>query len=305
MAYVSTGLIEATDYNNFINGTNQLNTVWAVGTGDVGYGQTALTTVTSAGTITATQWATLINTVNSTLTHQAGTGSGISAVTAGSTINYLSALGSSINTAYTNRLNKASTGATITGGTFSPNFTAPAQAAASTWNFTRTITFASGDAARYFFNAGGSFNFVTISMANNDGAGRSTDWCTLCGTYLGNYTGINYTTNSGRSGTGGTLNTNNTSIGYYDLGAGAQTLSSITSTNYPYSGDYVTINIRSSGNSGVGRGNVIYLDFTVYSGALTDAAGAKTINVTWNQRIDIVPPETTNLTNSWGTITIG
>ena len=37
MAYSQGGLIEATDYNNFLNGSNQLNTVWSTGTGNVGY----------------------------------------------------------------------------------------------------------------------------------------------------------------------------------------------------------------------------------------------------------------------------
>jgi hypothetical protein len=64
MAYSQGGLIAATDYNTFINGTNQLNTVWGTGTGDAGYGQTALSAVSSSGKVTATQWASLINTPN-------------------------------------------------------------------------------------------------------------------------------------------------------------------------------------------------------------------------------------------------
>ena len=82
MTISSGGLIQATDYNTFVGTspsatTNTINTVWAVGSGSAGYGQTALSQVSSAGTVTATQWASLINTLNSILTHQSGSGSGI------------------------------------------------------------------------------------------------------------------------------------------------------------------------------------------------------------------------------------
>ena len=64
MTYSSGGLIQATDYNTF---KDTLNGIWSTGTGNSGYGQTAVAAVTSAGTVTATQWATL----NSTLTSMA------------------------------------------------------------------------------------------------------------------------------------------------------------------------------------------------------------------------------------------
>ena len=324
MAYASGGLIAAADYNGFINGSNQLNTVWNIGTGNTGYGQTAISAVSVSGTVTATQWATLINTLNSTLIHQSGTGSGISATTAGSTINYLSTLATNVNNSYTNRVNFATQGTTVTGATFSPNYTAATTQSALTWTFTRTITFASADQARYFFNAGGQLNLVTISATNGDSTTRSGDWVTMIGTEFSGISAIRQGTNGGRTGTGGTLNTNNTALGYYGLLTTAQTVVSITSTTAGYTGDYITCGIRSSGLSGSygDKGNVVYLDFTVYSGARTalptppgyqGPAGTPpvvntsvndSINVTWNHRIDVVPPESTNLTNRWGAVTI-
>ena len=323
MAYSQLGLIEASDYNNFLNGSNQLNTVWSTGTGNAGYGQTALSTVSQLGMVMATQWATLINTLNSTLTHQSASGSGISATTAGNTIFYLSTLASSINTAYTNRNNFASQGTTTTGATFSPNYTSGTTQSALTWTFTRTITFASADQARYFFNCGGQLNLVTISVVNNDGTSRSGDWVTVIGTEFSGISAIRQGSNGGRSGSGGTVNTNNTALGYYSLTTSAQTISQITSTTSGYTGDYIICGIRSSGTSGANgdKGNVVYLDFTVYSAAraalptpggsatnpsltVTNTSVNDSINVTWNHRIDIVYPETTNLTNTWGTVTI-
>ena len=324
MAYSQSGLIEPADYNNFLNGSNQLNRVWGTGSGNAGYGQTALSTVSAGGLVTATQWATLINTLNSILTHQSGSGSGISAVTSGQTVNYLSTLSTNINTAYTNRLNFNTQGTTTTGSVFSPNFTVATTLAAQTWTFTRTITFASADSARYFFNAGGQLNFVTTTVTNGDSTSRSGDWVTLLGTNLANITAIRQATNGGRSGTGGTANTNNTALGYWSLTTSGQTISKVTSTTGSYTADYVQVNIRSNGVQGANAdvGTVVYLDFTVYSDtrpalptppAQSGPAGVAptvnssvndSINVTWNHRIDVVYPETTNLTSSWGTVTI-
>ena len=56
MTYSSGGLIQATDYNGFVSTTSgaNVNGIWATGTTDAGYGQSALGTVSAAGTVTAT-----------------------------------------------------------------------------------------------------------------------------------------------------------------------------------------------------------------------------------------------------------
>ena len=70
MAYSSGGLIAAADYNGFVGTSpsstaNTINTVWAVGNAQYGYGQTPIGTVSGAGLVTATQWASAVNTLNS------------------------------------------------------------------------------------------------------------------------------------------------------------------------------------------------------------------------------------------------
>ena len=67
MTYTSGSLIQATDYNGFVSTTAgaNINATWSTGTTSAGYGQTALATVSAAGTITATQWASLVNTISS------------------------------------------------------------------------------------------------------------------------------------------------------------------------------------------------------------------------------------------------
>ena len=309
MAYSSGGLISSTDYNGFVgtspsSSANQINTIWAVGNGQYGYGQTPLSQVSSTGLVTATQWASAINTLNSIKTHQTGTGTGIGVPTSGSLIAYLSTFNSSLTTAYSSASTFNAQGTTTTGSTFSPNFTVAATTAAQTWTFTRTCTFASADQARYFFNAGGQLNFVTIGATNGDATSRSGDWATLIGTNLGSVSAIRGTTNGGRSGTGGTSDTNNTAIGYWNASTGT-TIQQITSTTANYTGDYIRLNLRTNGVQGANAdvGNIVYLDFTVYSAAKLLSFN-ESINVTWNHRVDIVYPETTNLSNSWGTVTI-
>jgi hypothetical protein len=312
MAYSSGGLITASDYNNLVGTSTsttsgQINAVWSIGNAQYGYGQTAIVqSAATAGLITATQWATLTNAINSVLAHQSGTGVGLTANTAGQTITAVSSVSTALTTIYTNHNAFATQGTIVPGATFSPNFTVAATTAAQTWTFTRTVTFSSGDAARYFFNAGGQLNFVTISATNGDATSRSADWVTLIATNLGNVPTIRTLTNGGRSGTGGTLNTNNTALGYFNASTAAATITQVTSTTSTYTGDYIICAIRTSAANVSGHGDngaVVYLDFTVYSAAKSLSFN-ESINVTWNHRIDVVPPETTNLSNTWGTPTI-
>jgi hypothetical protein len=59
MTYSAGGLIQATDYNGFVSTTAgaNVNATWSTGATNSGWGQTAIGTVSAAGTVTATQWA--------------------------------------------------------------------------------------------------------------------------------------------------------------------------------------------------------------------------------------------------------
>jgi hypothetical protein len=328
MSYSQGGLIAATDYNNIIGSspsstTNQINTVWAVGNGNAGYGQTALAQVSTGGTVTATQWASAVNTLNSMLTHQSGSGSGIGAPTAGSVITYLSTFQSSVNTAYANRLNASTNGTDITG-------TAPA---ATVWNtsapttnsWTRTATFASADQARYFFNAGGKL-ILTFSATNTLGNSKGADWVSLLNTKLATIV-VGSTTNA-RTGTGGTVSASNTALGYWGCTTSDQSIITLTSASgtADYSSNSVAVAIKTNGTQGSNGdvGNVF--TFTI---SLNDAAadtntappgipvysppGTPPVQGNFNDQLNLSivtnitvrPPETTNLANSWGSVTIG
>lgn len=281
MSYATGGLIEATHYNNFINGSNQLNTVWSTGTGNAGYGQSTISAVSIGSTVTATQWATLINALNNTLNHQSGSGSGISAVTAGARIDYLSTLATNINTAYTNRLLYATSGSTTTGSTFSPTATADEGVTYSAYVSERTVTFSSGDAARYFFNAGGRLQFVSISVTNDNGTSRSADAATLLNA-------LDYTFSA---------------ADYYALTTSYVTVDTATNTG-TYTGDYANLNVKSNGVQGANAdtGSIITIGSYLYH---EHAGGTNnSLAITYNHRIDIIYPETTYLSNSWGTPTV-
>jgi len=328
MAYSSGGLIAASDYNGFVGSSpsavsNTINTVWATGSGAWGYGQTALSQVSSSGLVTATQWASAINTLNSIQTHQTGSGTGLTAPTTGSLATYLGSFSSSINSAYGNALVFASQGTTVTNANIAASDVAANTASPVSYTVTRTATFASADQARYFFNAGGQLNYTIAGVTNNDGTSRSGDLVTLLATNLKGITAFRANTNGGRTGSGGTVNTNTTNIGYYGLTTSNVTIQQITSTTSGYTSDYANVQVKTNGVQGTNNdnGSVVTFYLNVYSASrptlpaappagpggtpgISNTVVNDTINVTIQHHIDIVYPETTNLSNVWGAVTI-
>ena len=332
MSYAQLGLIEAVDYNTFAQGgaavnhnVANINTVWGVGTGQKGYGQsTTLAAVTAgSGTVTATQWSNLIARLNSILTHQAGSGSGISAPTAGSTISFLSTLSSSITTAFNNRLNASTNGTDITntGQTTAWNTGTP-----TTQTIVRTATFAGGaDAVRYFFNAGGKI-ILNLSVTDALGNSKGSDWVSLTNTKFS--TLVFGSTTNGRTGTGGTISASNTSLGYWNLTTSDQSILTLTSASgtADYGSNSILIQVKSNGVQGANGDVGTVLTFTI---TLTDAAADTntapsgipaytpagtaptqgnfndSLNLTFTSSITVRPPETNNLSNTWSTVTQG
>jgi hypothetical protein len=312
MAYSSGGTIEASDYNGFAGGTaanvsGQLNTVLSTGRGNAGYGQTAVSNVTAVtNDVTATQWTTLINGVDRVRKHQSGVGySNLTAYTSGQTINVTNDISAALTTAYTSRLTATSQGTTVTGATNSPNFTLVNGLAGTTFRFSRTATFSSGDAARYFFNAGGQLNFVIISVANNDGTTRSASLVTLAATNFASKR-LGAQDCVARTGTGGTLNVDGTTnTGYYTLTASNVAKTTITSTTATYTSDTFSLVAKSNGvqGSNADAGSVVTLSVDLTSATQTGGFN-DSINITVNHRVDIIYPSSTFLANTWGAVTI-
>jgi hypothetical protein len=145
------------------------------------------------------------------------------------------------------------------------------------------VTFASGDAARYFFNAGGQLNFVVTSVTNNDGLARST--------------GVAAALAISSSGFGATA--------YNALTTNYVQILSVAGSG-SYNTDSAQLNVKSGAQNVSGNGDKgAVITFGSYLNSVAHGAFNGSFNVTYNHRIDIVYPETTYLTSSpWGTPTV-
>jgi hypothetical protein len=312
MAYASGGVISATDYNNLAWGgtqgtytdvTKNIAYVMGVGSGAAGYGQTitAINTVAGAATVTATQWSGLLTLLNGALGHQSGAGALLNGnYTAGQTITYFANVATAVTTINTNRALYSAQGATTTGANF--DVAISSTTGLSSYTVDRVVTFASADQARYFFNAGGQLN-LRLSTVNSADSGAENSFARLV-TGLGGV-GFKNTANGGRTGSGITLNTNNTALGYRTnvLNTPA-TIVQVTDTtaSYTASTGYLQVYTSSSDTTNGSNGlNVVFR--TVYS--IADKTWDDTLSLTYRMAVDIVYPESTYLTtNAWGTPTI-
>jgi len=313
MSYAQGDLIEATDYNNILGTNTSTNTstihaVWAWGNGSRGYGQTPISNVSVAGTVTATQWATLVNTVNSANLHIRNTSSGLTANTAGQTIGFSAGLPVAITRLNQDRLLFATNSAVVVNNSGVAAYSAWSVASTSatqTRAFGTTVTFGSPDRARFFFNAGGRLKF-NVSAVNNLGASsRSAAIVALFG-FLGGVATFGANTNGGRTGTGGTLGTNDTTKGYWNATVGNVTLVSVTSTTASYTTDTASITYTTNGLVGQHNDNGTILSFyaVINSTAGTNTGFDDAINVTPTVTVDVSYPEVTNISNTWGAVTV-
>jgi len=260
MTYSSGGLIEATDYNGFVStGAANINAVWGTGSSDFGWGEAALTTVSSAATVTATQWATLVNTLSSMGSQTGTTITSRSAPTTGDVISVLSAVGTDITNISANRGNASAAGSQYTSWSGTSGKTGDTTGSNSTIVFTHTVTFASANAARYFWNAGGR---VLIqfgkSSTGNQGDPEWNDLAqTLCGSIsvtgrvnsqTANIAGTLYTGTTKSGGTG-TPNTLTTTTGWYQLSTSNTLIYKQFADSAPYTSNYIQVQAK-TGNTG-------------------------------------------------------
>lgn len=313
MTYSSGGLIQATDYNNFNGGSGgganisgQLSSVFAIGNGNSGYGQTALSNVTATSTVTATQWTTLVNAVNTVRKHQSGGSfTNIGTYTAGTTINATNNVNGNLTTSFTNRLVYSAQGSTGTGATNSPNFTLATTTAGATYSFSRTATFANADAARYFFNAGGQLNFVFGTPTNGDGTVRSSSLINLINNFSSKKVGAQDCVAKTGSGNATVTTDLTTNSGYYTNTTANATLTQLNSTQTTYTGDQLKFYSKTNGvqGSNADKGTVVTLSIDLISGTQTGGFN-DSINITVPHHLDVIYPEQTFLANVWGGVTV-
>lgn len=312
MTYAQYGLIEASDYNNFNGGSaganvsGQLNTVWGVGYGNAGYGQTTGANVVVGSTVQASNWATLINNLNSTRKHQSGGSySNIGTPVTGDTIAFINTLGSTLTSAYTNRLNLFAYG-TSSQTLKTMTLIAPPGSARSQ-GITFTISFAGIDQARYFFNAGGAITLSYYSFNNIGGTARGTSIYDLAANNFSSKT-IYSNSFSARQGAGGVLSFDNTTggeVGYYGITTTETAKTQIISGGY-YSGDYIQYKAWTAGGAGSygGNGATIYLEFFVYSDSIGSTQPSDSCNIDLTMACTVYPPSVAYINNTWGSVNV-
>jgi hypothetical protein len=322
MTYTSGGLIQATDYNGFANDTSgaNVNGVWGTGSGNIGYGQsTTLSTVSTGATVTATQWASLNSRISSLASHQGTTITSRTSPVVGDTITVLSSLNTDLTNVTNNRANAAASGSQYTSwsGTSSKTTGTGSGDAAWTITFTHTLTWASANAARYFFNAGGRIKWETSKTST--GTDADEEWNDLANTLVGDLfitgggfatiAGTNYTgtTKSGGTGTPTTLAT---STGWYNLLTTDTILYKQFADTYSYTDQYIQMSAKTAGT---GTQLVLTTVWTDPGSGLFPSdnisGGTATTGITFGTApatvVTYFPPSSTYLTEaSWGTPTV-
>jgi len=307
MSYAQNGLIEATDFNNLVGaavetGANKLNTVWSTGGTTAGYGQSAVSQVSGGDTVVATgQWNALVTNTASAASHQGSSISAVTAPSAGDTVTYNTNIPTNLTTIYTNRRNAASQGSTI----------ADTATRASSWQnsltFTHTVTFTSGNAARYFFNSGGQIkmtashptgggiNLLFSDLASDTGtvtmSAPNSGTITISGT---SYSGIT------KVGGGGNAPTVDADKGYFGLTTGNATAFTQLADSGPsgYLSSFIRYIVKSNGaQAGNGDTGSIITIYSVWDEIPNDLVASASSAVTCTAQL----PETSNLSASWGT----
>jgi hypothetical protein len=326
MTYSVGGLIQATDFNGFAN-TNleNVNRVWGVRLGDNGYGQTALATVSAGATVTATNWASLVNTISSIASHQGTTITARTAPTAGNLIQILSNLATDVTNITNNRGNAAASGTEITTFTGTTSKTSNTGSGVTPWTitFTHTVTFPSANQAAYFWNAGGIVRLRVRKTSTGQPA--DAEWNDLAGTLMNEirivgrvnfanqvisgvtYTGVNKTVGTGTptiflSGTG-----------WYQFSTTDTNIYRQFADTYPYTGQYINVAARTNGDASQLILTTTWVDpgsisvpgrSDVITGGTATTSPFTAFGTAPATVVTLIPPSSTYLTNTWGTPTI-
>lgn len=326
MTYQTNNIVEASDFNIFATGTStgapnntipNINSILGVGYRDMGYGQTTLTTVAVNDTISANNWATLVSSMSRASLHQGSITGAVTTPSSSSLITYQNNLVSNINTVYNNRLNTKTQGTpTVTTVTSSTPW-------AEKLTLTMQVNFDSGDAARYFFNAGGQLKLnATHSTTGPTSNGLDRLMSTLM-TDIGNiylsapttgaitvgstqYNGVTQTNASSNLDTNPKLRPIfNSTSGYYSWTTSSQVLLkqfAVPETALSsYSGSYATVSVFTNGTQGangdVGSQITITLQLVV-------VPSGKNVPGTTTATLTVIPPSEVYISKTWGTVNV-
>lgn len=320
MTYSVGGLIQAADYNTF---RTNLNAFWSTGTTDSGWGQTELPGVSASGIVTATNWASLVNTLATSGSQTTTTLTSRTAPVTGGVIAILSNLATDISSVSARRGYATILAPSVIAFSGFTSKTTSTGSGGSAWaiQFNHTVNFPSAEQARYFWNAGG---LVQIAMSKTStGTDIDSDWNTFIGTVgtlvlsgrVNNASqeiqGATYTGFT-RFGGSGTPSTNLTTTGWFTLtpGAGSLLMFQLSNTVYPYESDYVEVRAQRSADSTQLTVITVWSQTSSLDSNVAISGGTATTSpfTAYGTAPAVVvlptPPSTTYLTNTWGTPTV-
>jgi hypothetical protein len=244
MAYTAGDTILATEYNTFVNSSTSpygYNHIAGTGSGEYGLGQAEIATVSGgSSTITAAQWNSLLTGIDNIANHTNDTVTSRTQVSAGDTIAIKAAVATDL----------ATLASSVAGGSTSATALTTSSAlqtvttASEGWDTSATqevsATFASANAMRHFFNAGGKLR-VTVGITAASTSNKDTAFSDL-GTAIGNLDIGSLATT--RSGSGETETTNGLANGFRDLSTAYTSLLKLTSDNANYTSNTVEISAK-------------------------------------------------------------
>lgn len=185
MSYEVGKLIEAADYNTFAFGSPDgiinpsvpnVNSLLSTGFGSIGYNASVplLPYVPVGQTVTASNWSGLITYINTIASHQGTQIDDMVIPNVGDTITALKTISSNIQRIFTYSLNSNQNSYDFGNVRTYQNLSNSIKSWSKLIEIQTTISFASGDSARYFFNRGGSirlnpyYNYSTNSLGTKE-----------------------------------------------------------------------------------------------------------------------------------------
>ena len=222
MAYVAGDTILDDEYNTFVNSAVSpygYNHFAGTGSGAYGLGQSTISTVSAGSTITAAQWNSLFTAMTNLANHTNDTLTSAAAVSTGNTIAIKTALVTDLATL------AASVAAGCPNATAFTNTATVNKDTANNWTTTQTVTVtitaASQNALRWFFNSGGkvTIDFSNPTLPTGGTNAKNTEWIDIC-----NRAGPITIKAHDLDGSGGANQTINNDYGYHDLTGSYQTL---------------------------------------------------------------------------------
>lgn len=229
MAYVKGNTILAADLNELLS---TVRSVYGVGNGNRGYGQTAVSQsdVVANNIITADAWSNLRTIINTCANHQ-GTATTLltpsGSFAAGQTViahesdapsNNAYDLNGMVTAIDTNRLTAAVGSMTLTSAAHTvTRATTWGSGGSATINCTVDVSFTSEDQARYFFNSGGEVR-IRPTHSNTSGT-QNQNWNSILSTKIGTMT-----LKAGSFSISGTQTASVTNTGFYGLTTTATSL---------------------------------------------------------------------------------